>query len=982
MLRLLSLLLFCNVTAPLTAQLKWPVANNTMRPWTRWWWQGSAVNQKDLLLNLELFKDAGLGGVEITPIYGVHGEESRFIDYLSDDWIKALTFTLDEGHRLGLGIDLANGTGWPFGGPWVAHENASKTVYHKNFKLNGRQPAEKIAFNRPGFVRTANNKTIAIGDVREPLSSNKNQQALSIDQIQYGGNLPLVKLIAVGPGGATVDLTKKVDKSGDLGWTAPPGKWTLIGIFQGLHGKAVERAAPGGEGYAIDHFSAIATREYLRHFDTAFKNRAPRYLRAFFNDSYEVDDAKGQSDWTPAMFTEFLKRKGYDLSLHLPALFSQDSSTERAGILYDYRSVVDELLLENFTLTWKKWAASRHALVRNQSHGSPANTLDLYAAVDIPETEGNDILRFKFASSAGNVSGKQLVSAEAATWLNEHFLSNWSDVKKAVDLFFLGGINHIFFHGSAYSPQSAPWPGWLFYAAVHFQPTNPMWKEFHVLNNYITRLQSFLQTSKPDNDILVYYPITDVYAKTSGPLLQHFDGMENNFEHTPFKAVSEWMLENDYSFDFFSSRQLTGFKYDNAVVTGGNHYQVILVPGNDYLQPVELAEFIRLCKAGATVLFYAKLPAKVPGFADQTNRQRQLDSLYRQLRFKNDGTVRRATVGKGQVLLGNDLSSLLLAAKVRKESLRVNGISFIRKINQSGTMYLLSNTSGTRFHDWLSFESTVQSSSAALYNPVTRASGYLERTTDDIQLAGTPRITPTKQEDKPIIKKTVGAATAEANNSDTTAASYYLELEPGETVIVQLMKSKINHPAFIYFEPEGASKELTGKWITSFVSGGPALPSTFSSARPQLWTELNDTTNNNFSGTGRYTLTFSNPPEQPSHWRLSLGVVKETAEVILNGKSIGSLIGPDFSIMISAKDMLAENKLEVIVSNLMANRISYMDRNNVPWKIFYNTNMPARRKENSKDGLFNAASWKPLPSGLGGPVSLTPMRQVTSHTAR
>jgi hypothetical protein len=33
------------------------------------------------------------------------------------------------------------------------------------------------------------------------------------------------------------------------------GKWKLIALFEGLHGKMVERAAPGGEGRAIDHFS-------------------------------------------------------------------------------------------------------------------------------------------------------------------------------------------------------------------------------------------------------------------------------------------------------------------------------------------------------------------------------------------------------------------------------------------------------------------------------------------------------------------------------------------------------------------------------------------------------------------------------------------------------------------------------------------------------------------------------------------------------
>jgi hypothetical protein len=54
----------------------------------------------------------------------------------------------------------------------------------------------------------------------------------------------------------------------------------------------------------------------------------------------------------------------------------------------------------------------------------------------------------------------------------------------------------------------------------------------------------------------------------------------------------------------------------------------------------------------------------------------------------------------------------------------------------------------------------------------------------------------------------------------------------------------------------------------------------------------------------------------------------------------------------------------------MANRIAYMDRNNLPWKIFYNVNMPARKKENARDGIFSAADWPPVHSGLKGPVVL------------
>ena len=57
------------------ADLSWPALTRTSRPWTRWWWPGSAVDAANLTREMEEFKAAGIGGVEITPIYGVHGEQ-------------------------------------------------------------------------------------------------------------------------------------------------------------------------------------------------------------------------------------------------------------------------------------------------------------------------------------------------------------------------------------------------------------------------------------------------------------------------------------------------------------------------------------------------------------------------------------------------------------------------------------------------------------------------------------------------------------------------------------------------------------------------------------------------------------------------------------------------------------------------------------------------------------------------------------------
>lgn len=930
---------FIVVSVLAEAQLNWPTVTNVTKPWTRWWWEGSAVNKADLTWNLEQYRNAGLGGVELTPIYGVYGHEKEFINFLSPQWMQMFTHTLNESKRLGIGVDLANGTGWPFGGPWVKDEDASKTIYYKTYSLKeGEQLSEAVEYKREAWVRTANNKPAAIENILQPVYVNKNLQELALDQIQYPGKLPLQTLIAYSDKNEAINLTDKVDANGKLSWTAPNGNWTLYALFQGLHGKMVERAAPGGEGYAIDHFSLTAVNNYFKKFDASFKGYDISYLRSFFNDSYEVDDARGQGNWTTNFFTEFQQRKGYDLRNHLPALFGKDEAEKNKRIIYDYRSVIDELLLEHFTMTWKRWASTKGKMLRNQSHGSPANTLDLYSVVDIPETEGTDILRFKFATSAANVTGKQLVSSESATWLNEHFLSSWGDVKKAIDLYFLGGVNHIFYHGTGYSPKDAPWPGWLFYAAVHFQPNNPQWKDFHVLNEYITRTQSFLQKGKPDNDVLLYYPIVDRYSEPGNALLQHFDGMERNFEKTEFEHVSKWMVEKGYSFDFFSERQLQKFTNSGSnIISSGNVYRTILLPGNKLINEQSFQQLLKLAQQGATILVYKNLPQDVPGFGKLDARRNEFQQLISRLKFSKSGNLQKAVIGKGSFIVSDELDVLLIAAKARKESYTEKGLSVLRRKNSEGTVWLINNRTDNTFDEWIEINSNA--SSFGLFDAMTGKKGL-----------------------------------AKWRKNAKGEVEVLLQLQSYESIIIQSYNGKKSGTVFPYKEATGQPEEIKGDWTVTFLDGGPTVPSSIKTDQLISWTELGGEDVKNFSGTAKYSVEFKKPAGSSSSCLLNLGKVNETAEVFLNGKRMATLIGPVFQCVIPATVFQQTNKLEIIVANLMANRISFMDRNNLPWKIFYNTNMPARKKENVKNGLFDASAWKPLSSGLIGPVTITPLK--------
>ncbi len=920
--------------------LQWPEPTLTSRPWTRWWWLGSAVNEKDLSINLETYRKAGLGGVEITPIYGIYGAEAQFVPFLTPRWMQLLQHTLNESKRLKIGVDLANATGWPFGGPWVSDAEASKSVYYKTWSLKqGESLTVPVEYFRDSWVRTANNKTVSVDSLLQPVAKNKNLQALALDQIQFPGKLPLQSLMAYEEKGAVLDLTNKVDKEGKLNWTAPAGTWTLFGLFQGLHGKMVERAAPGGEGYAIDHFSLTAAKNYFKPFDKAFKGYDLSWLRGFFNDSYEVDDARGQANWTQHLFAEFQQRKGYDLRRFLPALFGKANPELNSRVIYDYRSVIDELILYNFTHTWKKWGSAKGKIVRNQSHGSPANTLDLYSVVDIPETEGTDVLRFKFASSAANVSGKKLVAAESATWLNEHFLSSWGDVKKAIDLYFLGGVNHIVYHGTTYSPKEVIWPGWLFYAAVQFQPSNPQWKDFQQLNTYITRVQGFLQQGKPANDILLYYPITDRYAQPGNVLLQHFDGMEKNFEKTDFEHSAKWMMEEGYGFDFFSDRQLAQFTVSGKKIrTGGTEYKTILLPASRLMELKSFQQLLSLVKAGATLLAYKDLPADVPGFRQLDSRRKQFQQLLAAIRFTHEGQSRVARLGAGKIIISDQLDLLMEKAGITTVLPEEKELRVLRRNTNEGPFWLLNNRTQKTVAKWVTLPGQLKG--AALYDAMS----------GEIGLARTRR-------------------------DEKGQLQAWIELDSFATVLLKalsVLPQKAN--PFTYREPAGSAIALTGDWRIDFQEGGPVIPSSLQIAALGSWTEIAGEAGKNFSGTALYTLRFPKPAAHTGRWLLNLGQLSATADVKLNGVSLGSLIGPVFNVVIPEGLMKEENLIEIHVASLMANRISWMDKNRIPWKIFYNTNMQARRKENLRNGFFSAEAWSPLPSGLMGPVTLTPLK--------
>ncbi|MCB9260500.1 MAG: glycoside hydrolase family 2 protein [Ignavibacteriales bacterium] len=905
---------------------EWPKINNETKPWTRWWWHGSAVTKEGLTSNLETIEEAGLGGVEITPIYGVKGFEDKDISFLSTEWMEILSYTLQEGERLKLGVDLANASGWPFGGPWITADDACKNVKYKIFELKeGEKLKDKIEFIQEPLVRAVGHK-VDISEVIFPISENKNLQELALDQVRFEKKIPLQTLIAYNQLNESIDLTDKVDENNILNWTASKGEWKIYAVFQGWHGKMVERAGKGGEGNVIDHFSESAAKKFLEVFDNNAKNISVNGLRTFFNDSYEVDDALGEADWTPLFFEEFEKLRGYNLKDYLPALFGNDTKEMNARVICDYRETISDLLLERFTKVWGNWAKKYGAGIRNQAHGSPANILDLYSASDIPETEGTNPMRIKMASSAGHVSGKPLIACEASTWLDEHFLSNLAQVKQNIDRYFVNGVNHIVYHGTPYSPKNEEWPGWMFYASVHFAPTNTWWEEFKTINSYVTNCQSFLQNSKPANDILVYFPIYDKWSEIGSSMLQHFGKPEEDLT----KSLSEFLVNNGYTFDYISDRQILDLKtIDNKIISDDLEYKTIIIPNCNYIPLKTIEKIIDLAKKGATVILENNFPKDISGFNNLESKRKKYLSLQNNISFTENENHSISKINKGKIIKGAVDKYILSEVDVLPEELSENGIWFHKTKNLNGYNYFLTNWSEKDIDGWINFNSS--SNDAVWFDPMLKSEG------------------------KAKIR----------NNSEV-----YVQLKKGETLILQWYD---NSQDIDYYPIYHSSEEiimLTGEWNIEFINGGPTIPQAYKTNELKSWTEKSDVLKG-FSGTAKYTLVNDIPIADSHDYLIDLGDVKEIATIYLNDKKISTLVGPEFKTILKKEYLKKKNKLEIYVTNLMANRIIDLEKRGVKYKKFYNINFAAKKRENlDADGTFTAKNWMPLISGLLGPVKL------------
>jgi hypothetical protein len=900
------------------APLEWPAVTATTRPWTRWWWLGDAVDDAGLERELSRLDEVGIGGVEITPIYGVEGEEHRGLDFLSPEWLDRLAHTVDEATRRGMGVDAVPGTGWHYGGPSVGFEDSAMKFDAERTELGEGTRTFEAEFD-PARLQT---------------------------------------VVAYADDGRAVELTDEVNANGHLEWQPGTGaaeggdatgdeaeSWTVVSVV-GRVGRDVKRAASDRRGPMVSPYYPAAMERYLARFDREFADYDGPPIRATFHDSFEFD-----AHWSPLLLEAFEERCGYRLQDYLPALLGEGDDERVSRVKADYRRVLSGLYAETIS-EWTRWNHRDGRRARFQAHCAPGHILDLYALADIPETEfigeKRNLLGSKLASSAGHVSGSDLVSAETATWLDEHFTVTLAQIKAHVDELFLAGVNHVVYHGTAYSPDDAPWPGWLFYAATQMNARNPIWRDVDALNDYVTRCQSILQHGASDVDVLLYWPVEDVWHEEAGfparmPILQR-----EWFESYSFGRVARTLWDRGYSFDYVSDRQLRAASVDGGrVVVPGGEYETVLVPETEHA-PVETVEALEsLAAAGATVGFEGGLPEDVPGMGDLEARRGRLAALRNGINLADEGAddVSAARPGEGRILVG-DAAAVLARTEARRESLADDGgLQFVRRAFEGGSHYFLVNAGEESVDGWVPL--SIDAAAVVWLDPMG------------------------------------GDAAPAAHRAREADTEVYLQLEPGESVVLRAFEADADANADagvdrLDGEPrgywtDGEPVTVQGPWTVEFVRGGPERPPGVDLDELVSWTELGDL-HERFGGTACYETTFDRPSDGSEEgaddsdgWWLDLGDVRDSATVWLDGEALGTAIDAPYRLPVPADSLGATNTLRVEVTNRAANRIRDLDRRGVDWKRFEDVNFVDREYE-----PFDAAEWEVRLAGLLGPVRLVP----------
>ena len=512
----------------------------------------------------------------------------------------------------------------------------------------------------------------------------------------------------------------------------------------------------------------------------------------------------------------------------------------------------------------------------------------------------------KMAASAAHIYGKETVSAEAFTTMR-HWVDYPGSLKQALDRAYCEGINRIAIHTSTASRPRDGKPGYEYGAGTHFNPNVTWWEKTNAFFDYVARCQYLLRSGKFVADVLFY----------NGDVAPNLVAQK----HT------DPSLGKGYDYDVCNEEVLltrVSTKYGRIVLPDGISYAVLVLPDTTRMPVKVLHKISELIKAGATVI--GPKPLQDSGLKNFPHCDEEIRALTKQVWGNIDGKrIKQNHYGNGRMIFGDTIRQVLLSANIQPDFEYTGNegdwLDFIHRSTPEAEIYFVINRHGKPCTSTCTF----------------RVSKHVPELWDAV----TAKVT------RNVNYKVVNGRIAVTMQFDAFQ-SFFVVFPKANG-----LTPSSNQPNF----PElKVAKELTGTWHVAFDTkwGGPESVA-FDTL--QDWSKSSDERIKYFSGKAIYhkKFEFAGASRQPVY--LDLGVVKNIADVTLNGKHLGIVWTAPWRVDISQALKPGENMLEIEVINVWNNR------------LVGDAGLPADKRVTNTNIVYKPNA--PLTaSGLLGPVTI------------